>query len=253
MNLVAPRTTLAEPAPVLLLVAHGTRSPEGQQTVTGIVERLRRRRPELRVELAYVDVQEPNVADSVTALTGSGLRVVVVPLLLSLGYHVEVDIARAVAGRESACATGALGPDPILADILVRRAESAGGGPGDALVVAAAGSSRERAQADIDALLDAVRCRWAGPVTAGYGSAASPTVAEAVAAARADGAGGDRGHSRRVIAAAYLIGPGHFADVVARAGADLTTRPLGTHPELLTLVERRYAEGLQRLARTTGG
>ena len=242
MSLVAPRTTLAEPEPVLLLTAHGTRSPEGQRTVTGIAERLRRRRPDLRVELAYVDVQEPHVADSVAALTGAGLRVVVVPILLSLGYHVEVDIAQAVAGRESACATGALGPDPILADILVRRAEGAGGGPGDALVVAAAGSSRERAQADVDALLDAVRCRWAGPVTVGDGSAASPTIADAVAAAR-------DGSPRTVIAASYLIGPGHFADVIARAGADLTTRPLGTHPELLTLVERRYAEGLQRLAR----
>ncbi|AKT52587.1 sirohydrochlorin chelatase [Arsenicicoccus sp. oral taxon 190] len=230
--------------PVLLLVAHGTRSAKGQRTVTGIAERLRERRPELQVELAYVDVQEPHVGDRVAALTAAGLPVVVVPLLLSLGYHVEVDIARAVAGRESVCATWALGPDPILAEILVDRAREAGAEPGDALVVAAAGSSRERAQADVDALVAEVARRWAGPVSVGYGSAAAPTIAEAVTAARAAG-------SRGVVVAAYLIGPGHFADVVTRAGADRTTEPLGTHPRLLTLVEQRYAEGLERLAPTT--
>src|SRR3712207_6874304 len=46
---------------------------------------------------------------------------------------------------------------------------------------------------------------WAGPVTTGYGSAAAPPVADAVTAARRAGA-------ERVVVAAYLLAPGHFAD-----------------------------------------
>ena len=47
-----------------------------------------------------------------------------------------------------------------------------------------------------------------------FGSAAAPDVPAAVAAARAGGAD-------RVAIAPYLLAPGHFADRLAAAGADL--------------------------------
>jgi sirohydrochlorin ferrochelatase len=46
-----------------------------------------------------------------------------------------------------------------------------------------------------------------------------PAVPDAVAAARAAGAA-------RVVVAAYLLAPGHFADKLAAAGADAVTAPL---------------------------
>jgi nickel-dependent lactate racemase len=56
------------------------------------------------------------------------------------------------------------------------------------------------------------------PVTAAYLSAAQPRVQDAVAALR---------HTPgRVVVATYLLAPGFFADLAARAGADLATAPL---------------------------
>ncbi len=146
------------------------------------------------------------------------LVVVVVPLLLSGGYHVHVDIAKAVDAHPVAFATPALGPDPRLVELLVDRLTEAGGRPDDAVVVAAAGSSDTRASDDVRAVADALARRWPGPVTVGFGSSAEPTVGEAVAAARRSGA--------RVLVASYLLAPGHFWSVLGRSGADIVTAPL---------------------------
>uniref|UniRef100_UPI002E1B8567 CbiX/SirB N-terminal domain-containing protein n=1 Tax=Cellulomonas hominis TaxID=156981 RepID=UPI002E1B8567 len=80
--------------------------------------------------------------------------------------------------------------------------------------------------------------RWPGPVTVGYGAAARPDVATAVAEARATGA-------RRVVVASYLLAPGHFHGALAGAGADLVTAPLGPHPDLARIVLDRYDAALR--------
>ena len=64
-----------------------------------------------------------------------------VPLLLSVGYHVKVDIARAVKSRPETRAAAPLGPDPRLAALLDQRLREAGVTDNDAVVLAAAGSS----------------------------------------------------------------------------------------------------------------
>ena len=50
----------------------------------------------------------------------AGETAVVVPLLLSVGYHVKVDIARAVKSRPGHPRRRAAGPDPRLAALLDR-------------------------------------------------------------------------------------------------------------------------------------
>ena len=83
-------------------------------------------RPELDVREAFVDVQQPEVADVVAhALDGDASGAVVVPLLLSVGFHVKVDIAAAV-DQPGATAAAPLGPDPRLVDILVDRLDDRG-------------------------------------------------------------------------------------------------------------------------------
>ncbi|MCQ7029814.1 CbiX/SirB N-terminal domain-containing protein, partial [Escherichia coli] len=88
-----------------------------------------------------VDVQPPTVVDVVAGLAASGQAAVVVPLLLSGGYHVHVDIAGAVAGSARTVAARPLGPDPRLVAVLHDRLLRAGADPGDpltAVVLAAA-------------------------------------------------------------------------------------------------------------------
>ena len=205
--------------PVLVACAHGTRNPTGRRLIAELALAARRLRPGLVTTAAFVDVQPPTVVDVVASLAAEGRAAVVVPLLLSGGYHVHVDIAGAVAAHPPAVAARPLGPDERLVEVLADRLLEAGADPGDAVVLAAAGSSDPRAVADVERTAALLQRGRSGPVTCGYGSAATPSVPDAVTAARAAGAS-------RVVVAAYLLAPGHFADRLAAAGADAVTAPL---------------------------
>ncbi|WP_051684028.1 sirohydrochlorin chelatase [Blastococcus sp. URHD0036] len=225
--------------PVLVACAHGTRNPTGRRLIAGLALAARELRPGLDTTAAFVDVQPPTVADVVAGLAADGRRAVVVPLLLSGGYHVHVDIADAVRGSAGVVAARPLGPDPRLAEVLTDRLLAAGADRDDArtaIVLAAAGSSDPRSVADVEGTAAVLQRSWAGPVTTGYGSAAQPPVAEAVAAAR--GAGADR-----VVVAAYLLAPGHFAGKLAGAGADVVTAPLLPDPRIAAILLDRYDAG----------
>ena len=234
------------PAPVLVGCAHGTRDPAGRRAVADLLVAVGERRPEVSVEPAFVDVQSPTVADVVTRLAEQGRRCVVVPLLLSAGYHVHVDVAAAVRTVPSAAASPPLGPDPRLADLLAERLAQAGASSGDGVVLAAAGSSGARAAAATQEAAALLRERWDGPVMVGYGASAEPSVAAAVAALRADGA-------PRVAVAAYLLAPGHFHDRLAGAGADVLTDPLclpgAPDPRVVDVVLDRYDAALTASSR----
>jgi len=115
-------------------------------------------------------------------LARAGSDVVVVPLLLSTGYHIAVDI-RAAATAAGARMAAPLGPDRRLATALADQLGAAGVPAGTPVVLAAAGSSDPKAIADVEkqaALLAEVQD---ADVLAAYASAGTPTVAEAVAAA----------------------------------------------------------------------
>ncbi len=221
------------PETVLVACSHGTDDVEGRAVVAGVVADLERLRPGLAVRQAFVDVQEPRVADVVAQVAAEGRRAVVVPLLLSAGFHVHVDIAAAVAGRP-AVAAEALGPDVRLVACLADRLRDAGAGAGDAIVLAAAGSSDARAVESVEVTADLLRAAWTlGPVAVGYGSAARPRVPDAVARLRAQGAA-------RVVVATYLLAPGWFHRQLARCGADAVAEPLAPDVRVLDVALDRY-------------
>jgi sirohydrochlorin ferrochelatase len=223
-------------APVLIACAHGTRNPTGRRLIAELALAARNLRPGLVTTAAFVDVQPPTVVDVVASLSAQGRAAVVVPLLLSGGYHVHVDIAGAVAEHPAAVAARPLGPDPRLVAVLAQRLVEAGADPGDpltAVVLAAAGSSDPRSVADVEDTADLLQREWAGAVTTGYGSAAQPKVTDAVRAAR-------RGGAERVVLASYLLAPGHFHDKLAGAGADLVTAPLLPDERIAAVLLDRY-------------
>ena len=212
----------AATSPALLAVSHGTSSPSGQAAVAALVAAVSATRPDLAVREGFVDVQQPDVP-SVLDTVPAGRTSVIVPLLLSAGYHVHVDLAAAVDAAD-AVVGAALGPDERLVRLLARRLAEAGLAPGDVVVLAAAGSSDVRAVADcietarrLGALLDR-------PVSVGFISAALP----------------------RVVVSSYLLAPGYFAGLAARAGGDVTAPPLlmpdaPAPAELVEIVLDRYA------------
>lgn len=219
-----------------MAVAHGTRSAAGIDTVLQTVDAVRTQRPDLDVRPAWIELAEPDVRAALRSVP-VGTSIVLVPLLLASGYHDRVDLPAAVAEtRPDAVRAPVLGPDPLLAEALTDRLAAAGLADADAVVLAGAGSSDPAAVASVHRQADMLADRLGRPVTAGFGSAAGPTVAEAVAEARSRGAD-------RVAVAPYLLAPGHFADRLASAGADGVADPLGPHPAVVRLVLERYAGG----------
>ncbi|MFQ4148310.1 CbiX/SirB N-terminal domain-containing protein [Arthrobacter sp. LAPM80] len=201
---------------VMIACAHGTGNAAGQARINALRADIAALRPGLSVLEAYVDVQQPALPDVVAGLP-DGVRAVVVPLLLTVGFHVRVDIAEAVTSRPNTLAAAPLGPDPRLAKLLDERL---GELPPDwGIVLAAAGSSRPEAAEQIEVLAADLAVRRPEPVLAAYGASARPSVPEAVEQLRAGGAAG-------VAIASYLLAPGYFHDQLAQAGADLLAEPL---------------------------
>jgi sirohydrochlorin ferrochelatase len=200
-----------------------------------IIDALRTSARDVEVRAAFVELVEPAVPAALADIPPIR-RAVLVPLLLASGHHDRVDLPAAIAATRPATAHAAvLGPDPRLAAALADRLRDAGWQRGDAVVLAAAGSSDAGAVASVHTQADLLAAELGTPVSVGFGSAAEPDVATAVAAARASGA-------RRVAIAPYLLAPGHFADRLARAGADLVAAPLGAHPAVIELVLARATE-----------
>jgi len=230
------RPVISGAAPVLIACAHGTRNPTGRRLIAELALAARSLRPGLVTTAAFVAVQPPTVVDVVASLAAAGQAAVVVPLLLSGGYHVHVDIAGAVGDHPSAVAARPLGPDERLVAVLTDRLVAAGADrrdPDTAIVLAAAGSSDPRSVADVEDTAALLQRDWAGPVTTGYGSAAQPPVPDAVTAARRAGA-------ERVVVAAYLLAPGHFHDKLQQAGADRVTAPLLPDERIAAVLLDRY-------------
>ncbi|QEO16295.1 cobalamin biosynthesis protein CbiX [Agromyces intestinalis] len=233
---------------MLVAASHGTSSPAGQRAVAGLVDAVRAVAP-CHVAAAFVDVEQPDVPTALDALGESALSTaptVVVPLLLSAGYHVHVDLAEATAEHPAARLAGALGPDPRLADVLAERLAEVGLGPDDGLVLAAAGSSDAAAVVDCRRTAALLADRLGRPVRIGFLSAAEPSVADAVRRERAARPGA------RVVVAAYLLAPGYFHDLACAQGGDVVTAPLlddrPADARLVDVVLDRHAEALRSRA-----
>ena len=206
----------------LVACSHGTDSPAGRRAIEEIVDLVRARIPDTRVVQAFVDVQEPTVGEIVERERVHD-EVVVVPLLLSVGFHTAVDIARAVRPYEGVRQAEPLGTHPLIAEVLRARLRTAVHDrwlPGDHVVLAAAGSRNPASVSDVTTAAAHLADLIPVPVTIGYASAIEPRIADAVGIARQDGAS-------RVIAASHVLAPGYFAGLVERSGADLVSAPLG--------------------------
>ncbi len=164
----------------MLAVAHGTRDGAGVAALHALLAAVRTARPAVTARLAFVELVPPSVESALEQMRGP---VVLVPFLLTTGWHVKVDLPRAAVGRPDVQIAPALGPDPLLTEALRARLSEAGWRPGEPVVLAAAGS------ADPDATRS-VAAQARSPVSPGNLSAARPTVAEAIAAHRASVAGG---------------------------------------------------------------
>jgi sirohydrochlorin ferrochelatase len=227
---------------MLILVAHGTRSTAGVLTIGALSSAVAERIGPLRT--AFVDVLGPNpaevLAEGKSAVGPSAVEqsAVVVPAFLASGYHVHTDLPSRIAqsGHPDVSVMPTLGPDPRLADVMRDRLHEVGWRRGDAVVMAAAGSSDPRARRELQ-WAAALLAGRVGEVRLGCIATDSPRVGDVVSRLRAAG-------RRRIFIASYLLAPGLFHDRLAGIGATAVTAPLGVHPGVVDLVVERFSRGM---------
>ncbi|HET6817940.1 MAG TPA: CbiX/SirB N-terminal domain-containing protein [Mycobacteriales bacterium] len=204
----------------LVLIAHGSTDPRFDDVVQAVAARVRELRPQLEVRVGYLEHGPPNVAD----VAGGG---VLVPLLLASGFHVLKDLPEQAPG---ALASPAVGPDERVAVALRDRLAEAGYDGTSPVVLAAAGSSDERALDDVRTAARQLAELLAVEVTPAFISAGSPRVVDAIAA------------TPGAAVASYLVAPGAFHDAVIATGAAVVSAPIGDHPAVADVVLSRYDE-----------
>ncbi len=83
--------------PHILLLAHGSRQPDWARPFEAVLASLRRARPDLSVELAYLEFMQPTLRAALdTAGAGGCRRLDIVPLFLGAGGHLQRDIPQTV-------------------------------------------------------------------------------------------------------------------------------------------------------------
>lgn len=232
----------------LVLVAHGSRDEAAHTCVGEIADAVRAALSGVPVRIGYVDVRAPTVADAVADLKAAGLAgAVVVPAFLASGYHVRVDLPEQLHDCDAAdgrfVVTPAVGPDPLLARATVGRLAEAGWRLGDAVVLAAAGSSDQAALAEVRTAGRMLAAQVGRKVRVGFVATAVPPVDALVRELRAAG-------ERRIAVASWLLAPGIFHTRLESAGADVVAAPLGAHPDVVATIVARYtsAAGAVRAA-----
>lgn len=236
---MTPRSPQWTAAPEIVLVAHGTRRPEGSVTTQAVADAVSDALPQVNVHIAYADVRAPSVTDVLRELHGR--PVVVVPAFLAGGYHVRADIPEQIveSGHSDVAMSDHFGPSPEIVAASIERLWEAGYRPGDRVVLAAAGSSDPRALVDVADAAYAMGVRLGAPVRIGYAASDTPdSVGQVVDELRAaDG-------STRVAVASWLLAPGLFQQRLADAGADVIAEPLGAHDRVVDLVVQRYCDAV---------
>jgi len=215
---------MSEPSPRLLVAAHGTVSAAGRSTIEALRSAVAAARPAVQVDLCFLDVADPRLPDALDERP-----TVVVPALLTTGYHVLTDIPAAVAPHPATILARHLGPHPLLIDALVDRL---GDADAASTVLVCAGSSRAEAVAEIDAAAALLAARVGNPVTVATMGDDLPAVLAAI--------------DQPFRVATYLLCEGHFVDTLtaAVAGRGVASAPLGAHQAVVELIWLRYDEAL---------
>ncbi len=208
----------------LVTVAHGTRKSAGNEVARALTAAAGARLA-MTALATYVELSEPLFADVMAAAEQPA---VVVPLLLSTGFHMRSDLPeQASLARVPVMMGRQLGPDPLLAQAQVERLVEAGARRGQRVVLVAAGSSDEAATCDQLCAVAHLARAWDGPVElatlSGHGARPADVVRPGDAVSP------------------YLLSPGFFHDRLRREAPEgvVVADVMGPHRAVVDLVVAR--------------
>lgn len=221
--------------PTLLAVSHGTADTAGAAAIAALVARVREALPDVDVVEAFVDVQQPDAAELAPTMVGP---LVIVPLLLSSGFHVHHDLHGIAKTRPHTQIADPMGPDPRLAEVLATRLAETDEGA-ESVILTVAGSRDPRSLTDAEGMADLLRTRLDRPIELAYLAARQPDLPTALAQ-----------HPDAAVST-YLLAQGYFFDLAVRqAEGRAITPPLldgGPVPQpLVDLVVDRYTQATRR-------
>ena len=79
----------------LVLFAHGARDAQWSEPFRAMQKAVAGRRPDLTVDLAFLEIMEPGLTACVARLASEGhARIVIAPLFLAQGGHLKKDLPR---------------------------------------------------------------------------------------------------------------------------------------------------------------
>jgi len=82
-------------SPAIVLFAHGARDPRWAQPLRKIQRAIVRKKPGTAVELAFLEIMEPPLADAIARLVAAGhKRITVAPLFMAQGGHLKRDLPK---------------------------------------------------------------------------------------------------------------------------------------------------------------
>ena len=209
---------------LVALLAHGSPDPRSSAAARELAVQVGGLLPEARVEAAFLDHDEPTLAQLVESVAPTDVRVV--PLFLNDAFHARVDVPAAVDAAREHCpiitVTASLADRQAVFDWMDSRLPA-----GAPVVMATAGTRNADAQQQ---LCDQAQ-RWSEQrgteVVVAYATMAQPTIDEALT---------QLGPSAAV--ATYVLFPGSIADrIAAHAGpGHPVTPPLCEAPTLPAVV-----------------
>jgi sirohydrochlorin cobaltochelatase len=124
----------------MLLVGHGSKMPYNKELVENTGKLIAGRSPEYKVKCAFMNMNKPSIEDALEEFKKENVDVlVVVPLFLAKGVHIEKDIPSLIGlpegqkkgtfvinGRNVPLVyADPIGSDPLLADLMIKNAARA--------------------------------------------------------------------------------------------------------------------------------
>jgi sirohydrochlorin cobaltochelatase len=102
----------------LVLFAHGARDAQWSDPFRAIRRAVAERRPDLTVELAFLELMEPALAECVARLVKAGHRnITVAPLFLAQGGHLKQDLPRLMKGLSARHPTAEITVLPPIGEV----------------------------------------------------------------------------------------------------------------------------------------
>jgi sirohydrochlorin cobaltochelatase len=116
-----------EAGKAIILFGHGSRDPLWRLPIDAVAQRIRSQHPGTPVRCAFLELEQPGLAEAAAELAGAGARqITVVPMFLGTGRHARedlpllVDAVRLAHPEIDVLLQPAVGEDPRLLDLLAK-------------------------------------------------------------------------------------------------------------------------------------